>query len=88
MQIEEGVITPSEICIILYILRKPNSLIALLFIQSNSSFKNKLNMLTFVDVKFTWIVDVEKIKGCSGLQIYSKYQMLSVELSSCYFFRQ
>ena len=45
-------------------------------------------MLTFVDVKFTWIVDVEKIKGCSGLQIYSKYQMLSVELSSCYVFRQ
>ena len=45
-------------------------------------------MLTFVDVKFTSIVDVEKTKGCSGLQIYSKYQMLSVELSSCYVFRQ
>ena len=29
-------------------------------------------MLTFVDVKFTSIVDVEKIKGCLGLQIYSK----------------
>ena len=27
---------------------------------------------TFVDVKFTSIVDVEKIKGCSSLQIYSK----------------
>ena len=44
-QIEEGVIqrgrrrrwiTPSEICLILHILRKPNSLIALLFIQNNS----------------------------------------------------
>ena len=45
-------------------------------------------MLTFVDVKFTSIVDVEKIKSCSGLQIYSKQQMLSVELSSCYVFRQ
>ena len=29
-------ITPSEICLILHILRKPNSLIALLFIQNNS----------------------------------------------------
>ena len=36
-------ITPSEICIIiLHILRKSNSLIALLFIQNNSLFKNKL----------------------------------------------
>ena len=43
MQIEEGVIrrsrrlrriTPSEICIILHIIRKPNSIIALLFIQN------------------------------------------------------
>ena len=48
-QIEEGVIhrgrrprwiTPSEICLILHILGKPNSLIALLFIQNNSLFKN------------------------------------------------
>ena len=44
-QIEEGVmyrgrrprwITSSEICLIFHILRKPNSLIALLFIQNNS----------------------------------------------------
>ena len=35
-------ITPSEICIILPILRKQNLLIALLFIQNNSQFKNKL----------------------------------------------
>ena len=46
-QIEEGVqprwITPSKICLILYILQKRNSLIiiiALLFIQNNSEFKN------------------------------------------------
>ena len=48
-QISEGVIhlglrtrwiTPSEICLILHILRKPNSLTALLFIQSNSQLKN------------------------------------------------
>ena len=51
MQISEGIIhfgvrprwiTPSSICIILYSLRKPNSLIALLFNQNNSWFKNKL----------------------------------------------
>ena len=29
-------------------------------------------MLKFVHVKYTSIVDVEKIKGGSGLQIYSK----------------
>ena len=94
MQVEEGVvhrgrrprwITHSSICIILFILRKANSLIALLFIQNNSQFKN---MLTFVDVKFTSIVHVQKIKGCSRLQIYSKQQMLSVELSSYYVFGQ
>ena len=34
-------ITPSEICRILHILRKPNSLIALLFIQNISSFLNE-----------------------------------------------
>ena len=47
LQIKEGVIhrgrrprwiTPSEVCRILYILRKPNSIIALLFIQNISSF--------------------------------------------------
>ena len=51
MHISEGIIhlgvrprwiTPSSTCIILYSLRKPNSLIALLFNQNNSWFKNKL----------------------------------------------
>ena len=88
-------ITPSEICRILHILPQPNSIIALLFIQNNSNFKNKLKMLTSVDVKFTSIVhlfrEIQQIKVCSGLQIYSKQQMLSVELTSrcsCYVFRQ
>ena len=52
-------------------------------------------MLTSVDVKFTSIVhlfrEIQQIKVCSGLQIYSKQQMLSVELTSrcsCYVFRQ
>ena len=33
-------ITPSEVCLILHTLRKPNSLITLLFIQNHSQFKN------------------------------------------------
>ena len=104
LQIEEGVIhrgrsrkwiTPSEICRILHILRQSNSIIALLFIQNNSNFKNKLKMLTSVHVKFTSIVhlfrEIQYLKVCSGLQIYSKQQMLPVELTSrcsCYVFRQ
>ena len=53
MEIEEDVIrrgsrprriTPSEISIILHMIRKPNSIIVLLFIQNNSS----------IDVKFTF----------------------------------
>ena len=51
-----GWITLSKICRIFHILRQPNSVIALLFIQNNSNFKNKLKMLTSVDVKFTSIV--------------------------------
>ena len=52
---------------------------ALLFIQNNSKFKNKLKHVykcTSVDVKFISIVHLYRealeIKGCSGLQIYSK----------------
>ena len=42
-------ITPSEISIILHMIRKPNSIIVLLFIQNNLSLKTWLNMLTFID---------------------------------------
>ena len=45
-------ITPSEISIILHMIQKPNSIIVLLFIQSNSQFKGSENMLTSIDVKF------------------------------------
>ena len=34
LQVEESVVTPSEICRIRHFLRKPNSIIALLFIQN------------------------------------------------------
>ena len=64
MEIEEGVIrrgrrarriTPSEISIILHMIQKPNSIIVLLFIQTNPSFKTWLKrayLHRFVDVKF------------------------------------
>ena len=48
--------TPSKICRILHILRKSNSIHALLFIQNNSKLKTSENLLTSVDVKFTSIV--------------------------------
>ena len=35
-------------------------------------------MLTLVDVKFTSIVHVKKIKGCSGLQIHCIFQTADV----------
>ena len=35
-------------------------------------------MLTLVDVTFTSIVDVKKIKGCSGLQIHCIFQTADV----------
>ena len=34
MQIEDGVVTPTENCIIVHTIRKPNSIIVLLFIQN------------------------------------------------------
>ena len=45
------------------------------------SLKTRQNMLnTFVDVKFTSVMAVQKIKSCSGLQTYSSQQILSIEL--------
>ena len=53
--IRRGRITPSEISIILYMIRKPNSIIVLLFIQNNSQFKKWLKhayLHRFIDVQF------------------------------------
>ena len=44
-------ITPSEISIILHMIRKPNSIIVLLVIQNNSHFKNAY-LHRSIDVKF------------------------------------
>ena len=91
MEMEEGVIrrgrrprriTPSEISIILHMIRKSDSIIVLLFIR-NTLFlvkKHSYNMLTSIDVKF--IFDSARL-GCSALQIFSFEQMSPFELCSC-----
>ena len=73
MEIEEGVIrwgrrpkriTPSEISIILRMLRKSNSIIVSLFIRNNSLFKNWLKhayLHRSIDVKFIWSANILQI---------------------------
>ena len=87
-QIEEGVIhqgrrprwiTPSEICLILHILRKPNSLIALLFIRSNSQFKNIAKTCLPASSSIVYV------QVCPASQIFYKQQMSPSQLSSCCF---
>ena len=76
-------ITPSEICLILYIPRESNSLIALLFIQNNSKFKNiaetwlPASILNSSSIVYVWV--------CPAPQIFSKQQMSPSEMSSCCF---
>ena len=45
-------ITPSEICRILHIPRKPNSIFVLLFLQNNSKFKNRLKHVASPQTSF------------------------------------
>ena len=63
-------ITPSEICLILYILRKPNSLIALLFIQNNSYFKNIAS--TCLPASMLSSSSIVYVQVCPSPQIFSK----------------
>ena len=102
MAIEESVIrggrrprrmTPSEISIILHMIRKPNSIIVLLFIQNNFQCKNKAK--TCLPPSMLSSPSIVHVQGCSAPQIFSKQQMSSFELSSCcschvfsYFFAQ
>ena len=61
-------------------IRKPNSVIVLFFVQNNSYFENKLkqSMLALTSLDVTFIVDSACLsasfgdKGCSVLQIFSK----------------
>ena len=63
-----------------------NKLLYYSFKIINSNFKNKLKMLTSANVKFTSKVhlfwEIQQTEVCSGLQIYSKQQMLSIKLTS------
>ena len=63
-------ITPSEICLILYILQKPNSLIALLFIQNNSYFKNITS--TCLPASMLSSSLIVYVQVCPSPQIFSK----------------
>ena len=92
MEIEEGVIhrgrgprriTPSEISIILHMIRKPNSITVVLFIQKNSQFRNiaKTSLLASI-LSLSSIVYVQV---CPAPQIFSKQQMSPSKLSSCCF---
>ena len=74
-------ITPSEISIILHMIRKPNSVIVLLFIQNNFQFKNIAK--TCLPLSMLSSSSTEHVQGCSAPQIFSKQQMSPFELSSC-----
>ena len=76
-------ITPSGICFILHILRKPNSLIVLLFIQNNSQFKNIAK--TCLPGSMLSSPSIVYLQVCPAPQIFSKQQMSRSELSSCCF---
>ena len=84
---------PSEISIILHMIRKPNSIFFLLFIQNNSQFKSKAK--TCLPPSMLSSPSIAHVQGCSAPQIFSKQQMSPFELSSCcschvfsYFFAQ
>ena len=58
-------ITPSEISIILHMIRKPNSIIVLLFIQNNSQFKN----IAKTCLPPSMFSSSSIVQGCSAPQI-------------------
>ena len=72
---------PSEISIILHMIRKPNSIFFLLFIQNNSQFKNQAK--TCLPSSMLILFSVVYVQGCSAPQILSKQQMSPFELCSC-----
>ena len=74
-------ITPSLISIILHIIRKPNSIIVLLFVQNNSQFKNKLK--TFLPPSMLSSPSIVHVQGFSAPQMFFKQQMSLFELCYC-----
>ena len=90
LQISEGVIhlDHSEICRILHILRKPNSIIVLLFLQNDSKYKNKLKHANLGRCKFISIThfyrELQEKKVCSGA-CFSKVTPLNCSGSKSFF---
>ena len=74
-------ITPSEISIILHMIRKPNSIIVLLFTQNNSKFKNIAK--TSLPASMLSLSSIVYVQVCLAPQIFSKQQMSPSEFSSC-----
>ena len=72
-------ITLFSISIILRMIRKPNSIIVLLFIHNNSQFKNKAK--TCLPSSMLSSSSIAHVQGCYYL--FSKQQMSPSELSSC-----
>ena len=103
LQIKEGVIhrrprwiTPPEICRILHILRKPNSIIALhvLFIQNTSLFLKEFRhfALVFALTKITQpCPQVFSVNGsiiCSGLHFWRHFDVIGlITFSGLHFWR-
>ena len=92
VEIEDGVIrrgsrprwiTPSEISIILHMIRKQNLIIVLLFIQNNSQFKNIAK--TSLPESMLSLSLIIYVQVCPAPQIFSKQQISPSELSSCCF---
>ena len=76
-------ITPSEISIILHMIRKPSSIIVLLFIPNNSYFKNIAK--TSLPALMLSLSSIVYVQVCPARQIFSKQQMSPSQLSSCCF---
>ena len=100
LQIKEGVIhrgrrprwiTPSEICRILDILRKPNSIIALLFIQNISSFLKEFHhyALTFsahpnITQPCPQVFSVNGSIICGGLHFWRHFDVIGSIWRRCF----
>ena len=83
-----GCYPPSEICRILHILRKPNSIMVLLFLQNNSKFKNKLKHAnlgrwTLISVMHLYRGNFRKLRSAQVYKYALQIADVVVELSSC-----
>ena len=100
LQIKEGVIhrgrrprwiTPSKICRILHILRKPNSIIALLFIQNISSFLKEFCYYALSFSAHQLCPQVFSVNGsiiCGGLHFWRHFDVIgSIILDTLHFWR-